>query len=108
MSGRFHGKVHRFLITSGKTAIYMIDVVVGANGISTGMDILIEILVFCHPLESGELIDMPEFFYFMVNRIGSIIPVYINIYGFGWVKLGGKQIIIKGAPGNCTKEECSD
>lgn len=86
----------------------MIDVVIGANGITTGVDILIEILVFCHPLESGELIDMPEFFYFMVDRIGSIIPVYINIYGFRWVKLGGKQIIIKGASGNCTKEECSD
>ena len=86
----------------------MIDLVKRPKPKTTPEDILIEILVFCHPLESGELIDMPEFFYFMVNRIGSIIPVYINIYGFRWVKLGGKQIIIKGASGNCTKEECSD
>ena len=48
----------------------MINIVIGANGISTGMDVLIEILVFCHPLESGELIDMSQFFYFMVDRIG--------------------------------------
>ena len=75
----------------------MINIVIGANGITTGMDILIEILVFCHPLESGELIDMPEFFYFMVDRIGSIIPVYINIYGFRWMKFRIKQIVIKRA-----------
>jgi hypothetical protein len=86
----------------------MINIVIGANGITTGMDILIEIFVFCHPLETGELIDMPDFLYFMIDRVGCIIPVYINIYGFRWMKLGSKQIVIKGASGNCTKEECSD
>ena len=56
----------------------------------------------------GTRFVMPDFLYFMIDRVGCIIPVYINIYGFRWMKLRSKQIVIKGASGNCTKEECSD
>ena len=51
-------QIHRFLITSEEAAEYMVYVFVGADGITSGMYILVEFSIFRHPLKSGEFVDM--------------------------------------------------
>lgn len=85
----------------------MVYVFVGADGITSGMYILVEFSIFCHPLKSGEFVDMTGLSDLIVDGICRVIPVYIYIDGFGGMKLRSKEIIIDCSSGNGAKKESS-
>ena len=81
----------------------MVYIVVRTDGITSRVYILFEIFVFGHPMESGEFVDISELFYFIGNRISRIVPVYVNVYGFGRMELGSKQVVINSPSCNSAK-----
>ena len=86
----------------------MIYVVIRSYCITSGVYVLIQFFIFCHPEEAGELVDMTGLPDLIVDRICRIIPVYIYIDFFGRMKLRSEQIIIDCSSDNGAQKEGSD
>ena len=83
----------------------MVDVVAGANGVSSGVDCFFELPVFGQPAESGEGGGMAVGFHLIIYGVGCVVAVDVYVDGAGRMKLWIQKVIINDSGSCCAGDK---
>ena len=99
------GEVDGLLIAAGEAAVDVVDVVAGANGVSSGVDCFFELPVFGQPAESGEGGGMAVGFHLIIYGVGCVVAVDVYVDGAGRMKLWIQKVIINDSGSCCAGDK---
>ena len=87
-------QVHRFLVAAQEAAEDVVGVVVRQNSVATGLNVLWVLFQAGCPAQAGQIAGRGGLAQFVVDGVGRVVAVYVDVDFLFRVELGGQQELI--------------